>query len=136
MQVNRYLKAKAFDHIDHALGRPVDPMAETYRNHYAVNADSQESDEMAKSPFWHDHGRAGSLRMFSVTGLGREALADHLRAIGDANRLYKVTWAGLDMTVVAPSRAKARYSKWLELRDCCPDITFKQFQTESSVRVA
>lgn len=29
-EVNRYLKDKAMDHIDHALGRPVDPMDETY----------------------------------------------------------------------------------------------------------
>ena len=29
--VNRYLEDKGMDRIDHALGRPVDPMRETYR---------------------------------------------------------------------------------------------------------
>lgn len=136
MQVNRYLKDKAFDHIDHALGRPVDPMCETYRNHYAVDADSAEGVEMAASPYWQDHGLAGRLRMLSVTTEGRKALASHLREIGDRNRLYTVSFDGFELPVVATTRAKARYKKWLEINDCYPDLSFRKFQSEARVRAA
>ncbi|WP_319533384.1 hypothetical protein [uncultured Cohaesibacter sp.] len=34
--VNRSLDDKAMDAIDHALGRPVDPMSESYRNYYCA----------------------------------------------------------------------------------------------------
>lgn len=136
MQVNRYLKDKAFDHIDHALGRPVDPMAETYRNHYAVNVGSPEVDTMSASPYWRDLGRNGQLYIFAVTIQGREALRNHLRMIGDRNRLYSVVFGDSVTKVVATSRSKARYTKWLELSDCCPDLTFKKFQAEARVRLA
>ncbi|MCL8000024.1 hypothetical protein M8994_17445 [Brucella sp. 21LCYQ03] len=34
--VNRYLKVKALDLIDHGLGRPTFPLQETYRNYFAI----------------------------------------------------------------------------------------------------
>lgn len=40
MRVNRYLKDKAMDRMDHALGCPVDPMQETFRNYYVVGDDN------------------------------------------------------------------------------------------------
>lgn len=42
--VNRYLKDKAMDHIDHALGRPVDPLRESYRNHFYLCSDEGDLD--------------------------------------------------------------------------------------------
>ena len=38
LTVNRYLADPAMDDVDHALGRPLDPMRESYRNRYAVDA--------------------------------------------------------------------------------------------------
>lgn len=38
LRVDRYLENQAMDHIDHALGRPLDPLGETYRNFYATGS--------------------------------------------------------------------------------------------------
>jgi hypothetical protein len=135
--VNRYLKDKAMDHIDHALGRPVDPMQDSYRNHFATYLGNPEADEMAASPCWHMGRRSdGGMIFFHVTPHGRKALADHLRAIGDKNRAFIVTWRGYANTVVAETHSKARYSAWLDARDAYEDLTFAEFQRTTSVRVA
>jgi hypothetical protein len=133
-RVNRSLVDPAMDDIDHALGRPLDPMRESYRNYYAT--DGAQADEMSASPYWIE-GRAGTgLRCFAVSAEGRRALADHLRNIGDPHRAYTVTFDGHASTVIATSPSKARYTKYLDLSDCCPDLTFKDFSRRSSVRRA
>ena len=136
MEVNRYLCDKAFDHLDHALGRPVDSVKPSYRNHYAANAGDPALPAMLSSGHWNDHGQRGDLRLLSVTDSGRAALAAHLREIGDRNRLWTVLWRGYELTVAAPSASKARYSKWLDVADCDADLTFAQFQREARVKVA
>ena len=135
MQANRCLKDKAMDRIDHALGRPLDPMAESYRNWFAANADSPEAAEMAASPHWLERGSHSDLRCFSVTDAGRCALRDHLREIGDQHRLWEVTFDGITSTCVESSRSKARYSKWLDWSDSC-DISFGDFARHARVRLA
>lgn len=135
-QVNRYLNDKAMDHIDHALGRPVDPRAETYRNYFYVIGDTELRHGMASSPYWESAGQTGDGEYFSVTDEGRGALADHLKAIGDKHRRWIVSYGGYHMEVVATTRAKARYSKWLSVSDVRPDLTFAEFQRNSTVRVA
>ncbi|MHA4731227.1 hypothetical protein [Ensifer adhaerens] len=105
--VNRYLKDKSMDHIDHALGRPVDPMGETYRNHFATGVDSQEAKAFGASENWELDGLVRGMAYFSVTDAGRKALADHLTQIGDKHRLYDVTYEGQTQAVVALSAAKA-----------------------------
>ena len=132
-EVNRYLENKAMDHIDHALGRPVDPHGETYRNYFYVVGDTELRRHMAGSPHWKSNGIAGHGEYFSVTQAGRSALADHLKEIGDQNRRWIVSWGGYDTVVVATSRAKARYAKWLEISDCDPDLKFSRFQRECRV---
>jgi hypothetical protein len=135
MKVDRYLKDKAMDHIDHALGRPFDPLVESYRNYFAAGGPL--ADELAASPHWTE-GRqaAGGLRCFAVNDLGRKALADHLKAIGDPHRAYSVAFDGHAQTVVAASRTKARYSRYLDLIDVMPDLKFKDFCRRASVNVA
>lgn len=120
------------DRIDHALGRPLDPTAETYRNHYAT--DGTLADEMAGSPFWEE-GRScgGRLRSFYVTEAGCDALAKHLREIGDAHRAFLVTFEGHPRTVVAVTRDKARYSHYLDIRDSFSDLTFKDYCKRTTV---
>ncbi|WP_323009502.1 hypothetical protein [Paracoccus sp. (in: a-proteobacteria)] len=134
MQVNRYLKDKAMDRIDHALGRPLNPLAKTYRDHYAAGADGDIARDMAASPHWKAGGSDGQMQWFFVTREGREALRDHLREIGDRHRLYVVVWDGMEMPCVATSPSKARYRKWLDVSDCC-NVSFKDFCRAARVRL-
>lgn len=135
-QVNRYLEDKAMDHIDHALGRPVDPTAETYRNYFYVIGDTDLRREMTASPHWQGDGKGGDGEYFSVTDEGRATLAAHLKHIGDKHRLWIVFYAGYEMETVATTRGKARYSKWLDIRDTDDSLTFGRFQRNSKVRAA
>jgi hypothetical protein len=135
MQVNRYLADLAMDRIDHALGRPLDPLADTFRNHYAAN--TADAAELAESAHWREvasHNR--DLRCFAVTGEGRTALAAHLRAIGDPYRLFAMTFDGYASTVVAKSRGKARYSHFLDISDVMPDLTFIDYCRRATARLA
>lgn len=133
--VNRYLKTKAMDRIDHALGRPLDPLGETYRNYYT--ASGIEAVSMAVSPFWIEGRRIpGGLRCFAVTDEGRRALATHLQVIGDKHRAYAVTFDRFTREVVATSHSKARYSYFLDLQDVMPDLTFEDYCRRTKVRLA
>lgn len=134
--VNRYLEDKVMDHIDHALGRPVDPMSETYRNYFCVVGDTELRRHMAHSHHWRCTGHTDDGAYFSVTDAGRQALADHLKAIGDKNRRFIVSWGGYDMPTIAISAAKAKYSKWLDISDIDDSLTFAKFQRTAKVRLA
>lgn len=135
-QVNRYLKDKAMDHIDHALGRPVDPLGETYRNYFYVIGDTELRRAFAASPHWRGDGRGGEGEYFYVTDEGRAALAAHLKAIGDKHRRWIVSHSGYETVVVATTAAKARYSYWLDISDIDDSLTFGRFQRQSKVRLA
>lgn len=136
MQVNRYLENKAMDHIDHALGRPVDPLGETYRNYFHVIGDTDLRRYFAHSPHWTCTGHTRDGAYFAVTDAGREALAAHLKHIGDKNRRFIVSWGGYDMDVIAETPAKARYRKWLDISDTDDSLSFAKFQRQSRVRLA
>ena len=137
MQVNRCLEDEQMDHIDHALGRPVDPLAVTHRNRFVIDPDAPEAPHFRTSDHWEFWGPIpGGLLCFHVTEAGREALRDHLKEIGDKNRLWAVYWCGLRVEKVAESRGQARYRAWLDASDTDPDLTFKDFQAASSVRLA
>lgn len=135
-QVNRYLKDKAMDHIDHALGRPVDPNSDTHRNYFYVIGDTQLRRDMASSPYWQSSGKTRDGEYFSVTKEGRAALAAHLKSIGDKHRRWIVAHAGYERVVVATTRGKARYSYWLDISDADDSLTFSKFQRNSHVRAA
>lgn len=135
-QVNRYLKDKAMDHIDHALGRPVDPRAETHRNYFYLVGDTDLRRDMAASPHWQSIGKTADGEYFAVTTEGRAALTDHLKAIGDKHRRWIVSYAGYQMEAIATTAAKARYSKWLDISDTNDSLTFGHFQRNSKVRAA
>lgn len=138
---NRHLKDKAMDNIDHALGRPYDPMdAGNYRNRFAI-CDPSRIAEFRASPYWDEGHTVGDMTLFHVTEKGRGALAKHLKAIGDPHRLYSVhfdlpgheTWPVL---VVAKSRSAARYSHYLDVSDAFTDLTFKDFCKHTTARLA
>ncbi len=127
-ECNRYLRDKGMDHIDHALGRPVDPMVEGYRNRFVTDTASDLAASFRASPHWEEVVQLGDgMAVFRVTQEGRRALRAHLRAIGDRHRHYTVRWGEYSWTVVARSRDKARYSAWLDLSDTTPDLTFGAF---------
>lgn len=135
--VNRSLADKHFDRIDHALGRPLDPRATSYRNHYAVTDDCPEVAEFRASPHWKESARCRAFEnmiFFHVTPEGREALTTHLREIGDPHRAFEVIFDGHLSTVVAKSSGEARYLAYLRVSDGWSDLTFLEFQKRSSVR--
>ena len=128
--VNRYLQDKAMDDIDHALGRPINPLKETYRDHYAAGIASPEAEAMRVSPHWREGVTNGTLTFFHVTDEGRKALSEHLKKIGDPHRLYSLKWHGHAITVVAPSRGRARYEGFLIVRNVYPDMKFTSFMRD------
>ncbi|MFC7065038.1 hypothetical protein [Brucella rhizosphaerae] len=130
--VNRYLKDKAIDHIDHALGRPTFPLKETSRNHFATDVDTDLANKFSRSPNWRKSGQNGDMAFFAVTDLGRHALADHLKRLPD-NKVFVVSYWEWSKIVVAKSRAAARYNVFLEVSDA-GDIPFREFLKISSVR--
>lgn len=135
--INRFLEDRMMDSIDHALGRPIFPLQETYRNRYFIEPDCDEGRAMASSPFWREAGtNGGSLTCFEVTEDGRRALADHLKSIRDPWRLFEVTFEGAAETIAATSFANAKYRKWLEVSDSWSELTFGQFIAASRVRLA
>lgn len=135
LSVNRYLKNKAMDAIDHALGRPVDPMGETYRNYFAATGYGFQG-----NPHWVRGKVDGNMAFWHVTKAGRKALANHLRQIGDKHRLYEVTCRLRDNTepwnVVGTSHGNAKYSSFLDVSDSWPDLTFGEFCRATTCRLA
>lgn len=129
--VNRYLTNKDMDAIDHALGRPLDPQRESFRNHYAASANT-----FVGNPHWKVMGRDGDMTFWCVTHLGRAALASHLKAIGDKHRRYEITFRGYRWFQVAVSAAKAKYAAFLSVSEPEPDITFGEFVAGVKVRPA
>ena len=127
--VNRYLKDKAMDYIDHALGRPVNPMEESYRNYFYTGA----GDEIGfdGNPYW----KQSASGYYHVTEAGRKALRQHLHDLGSKHRLFIVTFDGMEMSEVAKTHSEARYLKWLGVRDSY-EISFGEFAKNSKVRVA
>lgn len=108
LTVNRSLDDKAMDAIDHALGRPLDPLKSTYRARYVVTDNSPEATAMRASPWWTEiHETGHGLTLFHVTQEGREALAAHLREIGDPWRCFEIKWAGTTFKYVAKSAKDA-----------------------------
>ena len=131
-KVNRYLKDKALDLIDHALGRPTFPLKETYRNYFATDANSDLAEKFAKSSHWRKCGQRDDMAFFAVTELGRHALADHLKQLPD-NKIFVVSHWQWSKIVTAKSRSAARYDVFCDVSDGI-DISFTEFLKVSSVR--
>lgn len=125
--VDRYLKDKAMDHIDHALGRPVEPLAPTHRNYFAATVGSAEALAFDASPNWEPCGASGDMGFWRVSDEGRRTLAAHLKAIGDPHRPYAVTYEGTTVVVAAKSASAAKYSLFLRVSDSFQELTFRKF---------
>lgn len=135
MQVNRTLSDAAMDAIDHALGRPVNPLRESFRNHFVTEASGADAAAFRASPHWREGRTLTRMTCFHVTDAGRAALRDHLRQIGDPYRLFIVTWRGDALApIAATSHSKARAVAWR--RADFGDLSFGDFCRETSVRLA
>lgn len=130
--VNRYLKDAWMDDIDHALGRPADPLRESYRNYYATQGD--QADQLTASPHWRRGCSVpGGLTYFHVTDEGRKALGSHLKEIGDRTRIFYVELWGHTSAIAAKSRSAAKYSVFLGVKDIDSDLTFLSFLRQARV---
>ena len=136
--VRRSLKDRAMDHIDHAIGRPVWPLRASYRNHFAVEVDSDLAADFEASEHWTKGRVSGGMAFYHVTDAGRRALAVYLDGLDDdqRRRAFVVTFDGHPRIVPAKTRASARYSEWLTISDSWSELTFAEFMKRSTVRLA
>ena len=132
-RVNRYLKDKAFDHMDHALGRYFDPAGETHRNHFATEAGGELADEFNRSPFWALSGQQHGMAYYYVTEAGIAALKDHL-AEHAPTTAFVVSFDGYSSTLVAATASAAKYKSWRCVSDVNSDLTFIEFCRSARVR--
>lgn len=132
--VNRSLADKAFDHLDHAIGRPVFPLRESYRNYFATDHAGDLAKSFDASPFWSLSGTDGRMAYYAVTQAGREALAAHLQ-VHDRTQAFVVRYRGRERIVAARSRNKAKYDYFLIVSDAS-DVTFVEFARSVRVRLA
>ncbi|WP_426235784.1 hypothetical protein [Pararhizobium sp. DWP1-1-3] len=132
--VNRSLKDKSMDHIDHALGRPIFPLQESYRNYFATDANGAQARSFSASLNWKKTGQRDDMAFFSVTDLGRHTLVDHLKTLEKPWKAFVVSFDGYTKIVPAQSRSAAKYSWWLEISDCWNDLRFIDFAKHARVR--
>jgi hypothetical protein len=132
-RVNRYLKDKTFDRMDHALGRYFDPAGETHRNYFAVQAGSDLASEFNRSPYWALSGQQGDMAYYYVTDAGIAALKAHLAEFAPISA-FVVWFDGHSRTIAAKSSSAAKYSYWMEISDICSGLTFIGFCRRARVR--
>jgi hypothetical protein len=134
-RVNRYLKDKAFDHMDHALGRHYDPAGETHRNYFATEAGGKLSQEFDASPWWERGSARDDMAYYRVTEAGIAALKSHLAEYAPISA-FVVSFNGYSSTVTATTASKAKYDYWLGVSDVYSDLTFIEFSRGARVRRA
>lgn len=134
-RVNRYLDDKAFDHMDHALGRYLDPMGETHRNYFAIDAGSDLALQFDASPWWDKSGQRDDMAYYHVTDAGKAALKSHLAEHAPI-KAFVVSFNGYSDTVTAATGSKAKYDYWLGVSDVYCDLTFIEFAQTARVRRA
>lgn len=132
-RVNRYLKDKAFDRMDHALGRYFDPAGETHRNYFAVNSHSKLTAELEASSWWELNGVRDGMAYFHVTEEGIGALKEYLAEHAPISA-FVVSFNGYSSSVTAKSASAAKYDYWLDVRDIYSDLTFIEFCRSARVR--
>lgn len=132
-RVNRYLKDKAFDHMDHALGRHFDPAGETFRNYFATEAGGELAKEFDASPWWALNGVRNDMAYYHFTDAGIAELKAHL-TIHAPISAFVVSFNGYSSTVTAKSASAAKYDYWLGINDIYCDLTFIEFCRSARVR--
>lgn len=105
--------AEQLDTLRHMLGinTPDDRVPKPYRNYYCANRDDPELRLLADLGAVRLYSQHGNYDWYCCTDEGRAA----------AMRSHRT---------IRRTKAQRIYSKFLDVRDCCPDVTFKQFLTE------
>lgn len=113
------LTAEQLRVLRHMLGidRPEMDVPKPYRDYYCANPGDPTMVELV---------RVGAVRLYDTRG-GYEwyTCTDEGRAAGIASH-----------KTIRYSAAKRRYIRFLDLRECCPDLTFRQFLTDPRYRSA
>jgi hypothetical protein len=103
--------------LRHMLGidKPEDDRPKPYRNYYCANPGEAEMKELERLGAIELYDTRGDYEWWRCTEAGRAAaIASH--------------------KTIRYSAAKRRYIRFLDLRDCCPDLTFHQFLTDPRYR--
>lgn len=72
--MNRYFKNQRMDNIDHALGRPENPLKESHRNYFETRH-LEEAAAFMTTGYWNCKGT-----ICVVNAVGRQALHDFIEA--------------------------------------------------------
>jgi len=105
--------------LQHSLGLDDYGQGRQYRNHFVTGPGSKDWD---------------ACRALTEAGLMTENKGHSLLTDGDS--VFYVTPAGIEFVAknspMPPKvpRDRRRYLAFLDLTECCPDLTFKQFLTE------
>lgn len=99
--------------LRHMLGidRPDVANPKPYRDYYCANPGDPQLTELARIGAVRLYDTRGGYEWFTCTEAGRAAgIASH--------------------KTIRYSRSKLRYSRFLDMKDCYPDLTFLQFLTD------
>lgn len=105
--------------LRHMLGidKPELDRPEPYRNYYCANPGDPTMVELARVGAVRLYDTRGDYEWYTCTAEGRAAgIASH--------------------KTIRYSAAKRRYIRYLDLKDCCPDLTFRQYLTDPRYGVA
>lgn len=99
--------------LRHMLGidRPDMDVPKPHRNYYCANPGDPTMVELARLDAVRIYDTRGGYEWYTCTDAGRAA--------GIAS-----------FKTIQYSRSKRRYSRFLDVRECCPDLTFRQFLTD------
>lgn len=112
-KANEQLTAEQLRILRHMLGID-DPYMATpkpYRNYYCANPGDPKLHELARLGMVELYSTHGSYEWFACTAAGKEAGCDSQRAI-------------------RKTKSARVYAKYLDISDCFPDLTFKDFLTD------
>jgi hypothetical protein len=105
--------------LRHMLGidKPEMDQPNPYRDYYCANPGDPTMVELTRVGAVRLYDTRGDYEWWTCTSEGRTAgIASH--------------------KTIRYSAAKRRYIRFLDIRDCCPDLTFRQFLTDPRFRAA
>jgi hypothetical protein len=98
------------------IDKPKADKPEPYRNYYCANPGEREMLELARLGAVEQYAAQGGYEWFQCTEAGRTAaIASH--------------------RTIRYSAARRRYMRFLDVRECWPDLTFRQFITDPQFKV-
>jgi hypothetical protein len=93
------------------IDRPEMDVPKPYRDYYCANPGDPSMLELERLGAVRQYDNRGSYLWYTCTDEGRAAaIASH--------------------KTIRYSKAKRRYIKFLDIRECCPDLTFRRFLTD------